>query len=586
MLRGDITTTLRQAVLEELAAVGYGRLSIEAVARRAGVGKTAIYRRWASKLDMVLEIVTDVAGPAARRCRTPAACEVTSTCPHRHGDQALRHPLAVTDHPDLLAEAARNPQIAAHPAAGVGRDRAHGSATSLSSGRSPAASCPPGTDADIAVDLIIGPLYWRLAVLRRPCGPPEIASLAAAAAAAHPCHRGPGRVAQPDEYRCVTSRRYPPDISAATGTSTATVLRMGHADPLPVIPPVRAVVAEREIEAAVRVMRSGRIGPGPEVEAFEFEFGELVDGRHCVAVNSGTSALQLTLMALGVGAGDEVVIPSFCAPATAHAVSLAGATPVFADIDAATFCVDPRSVEAAIGPRTVALLPVHLYGHPAAMTPLRVLAQRHGLALIEDAAQAHAATWAGQSVGTFGTAGCFSFSPTKNTHCLGGGMVTTADPDLARLLRALRGHGGDPATAPAVVGANLCLGDVAAAVGRVQLAGLMGRTEQRQLNAKFLDSRLTGVVTPPVADPARHVYHRYTIRVADRDAMRRQLLAGGVDTAVCHPTPIHRLAPYARGAGPDLPETDLACAQTLSLPIYPGLTTTELEIIAEAVNAA
>src|SRR3954447_4874320 len=198
------------------------------------------------------------------------------------------------------------------------------------------------------------------------------------------------------------------------------------------IPPARPVIGEAEIDAAVRVLRSGMVVQGPEVAAFESEFGELVGGRPCVAVNSGASALHLSLLALGFGPGDEVIVPAFSFAATANAVRLVGATPVFADIKPGSFNLDPDAVAAAITPRTVAIMPVHLYGHPAAMDRIVPIAQQHGLAIVEDAAQAHASALNGQKAGTFGVAGCFSFYPTKNMHSLEGGMVTTGDATLAR----------------------------------------------------------------------------------------------------------------------------------------------------------
>ncbi|MEO3744480.1 DegT/DnrJ/EryC1/StrS family aminotransferase [Plantactinospora sp. B5E13] len=356
------------------------------------------------------------------------------------------------------------------------------------------------------------------------------------------------------------------------------------------IPPAKPVIGDAEIEAAVRVLRSGRVVQGPEVAAFEEEFSELVAGRHCVAVNSGTSALQLTLMALGIGPGDEVVVPAFTFAATANAVRLVGAEPVFADIEPHSFNLDPDAVSAAITARTVAIMPVHLYGHPAAMDRLMPIAQRHGLAVVEDACQAHGAALGGQPVGAFGNAGTFSFYPTKNMHALEGGMISTADPAFARTLRLLRNQGMEQRYANEIVGANMRMTDVAAAIGRVQLRQLPEWTEQRRANAKFLDARLAGVVTPPVADAARHVYHQYTVRVpGDRDAVQQELLARGVGSAVYYPTPIHRLKPYLGEDGQpgpwELPETERAAREVLSLPIHPSLTPAELERIVEAVNA-
>jgi perosamine synthetase len=359
--------------------------------------------------------------------------------------------------------------------------------------------------------------------------------------------------------------------------------------PQDAIPPARPVIGEAEIEAAVRVLRSGMVVQGPEVAAFEQEFGELVGGRHCVAVNSGTSALQLSLLALGYGPGDEVIVPSFSFAASANAVRLVGATPVFADIEPGSFCLDPDAVSAAITPRTVAIMPVHLYGHPAAMDRLVPIAEQHGLAIVEDAAQAHAAALHGRPVGGFGAAGCFSFYPTKNMHSLEGGMVSTADAELARTLRLLRNQGMEQRYQNEIVGANMRLTDVAAAIGRVQLGQLDGWTEKRQANAAYLDANLQGVTVPPVADGARHVYHQYTIRVrGDRDAFQAGLKELGIGNAVYYPTPIHRLRPYLTEDGQvgdwKLPETDRAAEEVVSLPIFPSLTPEQLDRIVEGVN--
>jgi perosamine synthetase len=367
------------------------------------------------------------------------------------------------------------------------------------------------------------------------------------------------------------------------------------------IAPARPVVGEDEIEAAVRVLRSGMVVQGPEVAAFEEEFSALVAGRHCVAVNSGTSALHLSLVAAGIKPGDEVIVPSFSFAATANAVRLAGGEPVFVDIEPAHFTMDPAAVTAAVGPRTAAIMPVHLYGHAADMTAIGAIAEKHGLAVIEDAAQAHAATWQGTPVGAFGTAGCFSFYPTKNMHSLEGGMVTTADATFARNLRLLRNQGMEQRYANEVVGANMRLTDVAAAIGRVQLGKLETWTEQRRANAAALSAGLKGVVAPPEAEGARHVYHQYTIRVPEgvgggRDALQAALKDRGIGSAVYYPTPIHLLKPYLPGytdlAGQqppnrdwDLPETMKAAGEALSLPVYPGLSEEDLGRVIDAVNS-
>jgi dTDP-4-amino-4,6-dideoxygalactose transaminase len=356
------------------------------------------------------------------------------------------------------------------------------------------------------------------------------------------------------------------------------------------IPVARPVIAEEDIEAAVRVLRSGMVVQGPEVAAFEDEFSALVEGRHCVAVNSGTSALHLALLAMGIGGGDEVIVPSFSFAASANAVRLAGADVVFADIDPDTYALDPESVAAAVSPRTAAIMPVHLYGQPAAMPRLTEIATRHYLGIIEDAAQAHGARIDGHNVGAWGTTGCFSFYPTKNMHSLEGGMITTADNSLARTLRLLRNQGMEQRYANEIVGANLRLTDVAAAIGRQQLQRLTAWNKQRQHHAQILSDGLVGVGTPMQPAGTEHVFHQYTIRVPNgRDDLQAHLHRRGIGSTVYYPTPIHRLRPYLADDGApdprwDLPHTDAAASQVLSLPVYPNLNADELVRVVAAVN--
>ncbi|MEU8529294.1 MULTISPECIES: DegT/DnrJ/EryC1/StrS family aminotransferase [Streptomyces] len=359
------------------------------------------------------------------------------------------------------------------------------------------------------------------------------------------------------------------------------------------IPAARPVIGEDEIEAAVRVLRTGRVVQGPEVAAFEEEFSEVVEGRHCVAVNSGTSALHLLLMAMGIGPGDEVIVPSFSFAASANAVRLVGADVVFVDIEASSFNIDPAAVEAAITPRTAAIMPVHIYGNPAAMDKIMAIADKHKLAVVEDACQAHAAALGGTPVGAFGTGGTFSFYPTKNMHSLEGGMISTADAEIARTLRLLRNQGMEQRYANEIVGANMRMTDVNAAIGRVQLGKLAGWTERRIANAAYLSEHINAenVVTPILAPGARHIYHQYTIRVkGDRDAAMAKLTEAGIGNAVYYPTPIHRLKPYwepdqKAGRNWDLPETEKAAAEVVSLPVHPSLSENDLERIVTAVNA-
>lgn len=331
------------------------------------------------------------------------------------------------------------------------------------------------------------------------------------------------------------------------------------------------------------------VAQGPEVAAFEQEFSEhFVPGRPVVAVNSGTSGLHLGLLAAGVGPGDEVIVPSFTFAATGNSVALTGGTPVFVDIEPETFGLDPRAVEAAITDRTKGIMPVHLYGHPARMRELTDLAERHGVALYEDAAQAHGASLDGTPVGSFGEFAMFSLYPTKNMTSGEGGMVSAATDEVARRVRLLRNQGMERQYENEMVGFNARMTDIHGAIGRVQLTKVDAWTATRRHNASFFDANLRGVVVPPVAEGAVHVYHQYTIRVPeDRDGFVRALKEEHqVGSGVYYPIPNHRLpslAPYAPGL--DLPETEKAAREVVSLPVHPSLTQNDLDRIVAAVNA-
>lgn len=351
------------------------------------------------------------------------------------------------------------------------------------------------------------------------------------------------------------------------------------------IPAARPIIGDDERKAVDEVLASGGLAQGPQVAAFETEFSDLVGGAHCVAVNSGTSALHMALIALGVSHGDEVIVPSFTFAATANSVALTGATPVFVDIDERTFCMDPQAVASAITARTKAVMPVHLYGHPADMTRIGALARDHGLLVLEDAAQAHAASWDGVSVGALGDAAAFSFYPTKNMTSGEGGMVTTGSQDVARTVRLLRNQGMEQRYHNEIVGFNTRMTDIHAAIGRVQLGKLAGWTAQRQSNAQFLTENLRGVVTPFVDPRAVHVYHQYTIRVPghDRDAFVSALADKGVGSGVYYPIPVHRLPSFDLDV--DLPVTARVADEVISLPVHPSLTQSDLETVVSAVNS-
>ena len=365
------------------------------------------------------------------------------------------------------------------------------------------------------------------------------------------------------------------------------------------IPAARPLIGAEERAAVDAVLAGGMVVQGPQVAAFEEEFSaRVVGGAHCVAVNSGTSAQHLAALASGAGADREaeVIVPSFTFAATANSVAITGARPVFADIDPVTFTLDPASVEAAVTERTIAIEVVHLYGLPADMPKILDIARRHGLAVWEDCAQAHAAAIGDEPVGAFGAWGSFSFYPTKNMTSLEGGMVSTADAELARRVRLLRNQGMERQYANEVVGLNNRMTDVAAAVGRVQLTRLAGWTAARRANAAALDAGLAdapGVVTPHVPRGYTHVYHQYTIRLegasaAERDEVARVLREQWrIGTGVYYPIPNHRLpslAPYAPGV--DLPGTERAARECLSLPVHPSLSEADLERIVRAVGAA
>lgn len=352
------------------------------------------------------------------------------------------------------------------------------------------------------------------------------------------------------------------------------------------IPAALPNIGDDERTAVDRVLASGSLAQGPEVAAFEQEFSSLaVSGAHCVAVNSGTSAQHLAMLAAGIGIGDEVLVPSFTFAATANSVALTGATPVFVDIDPHTFCMSVSAAREAITPATRAIMPVHLYGHPADLTGFSELCLEFDLILVEDAAQAHLASVDGKPVGTWGTAGSFSFYPTKNMTSGEGGMVTTRDENLARKVRLLRNQGQEQRYRNEIVGFNNRMTDIHAAIGRVQLTRLVDWTMKRQDNAEFFNMSLHGVVTPTVTPGSIHVYHQYTIRIVDGDRERfaTELEKLGVGTGVYYPIPSHRLPAYERDI--HLPETERAAREVLSLPVYPSLVEHELTHIAKSVNS-
>jgi dTDP-4-amino-4,6-dideoxygalactose transaminase len=346
-----------------------------------------------------------------------------------------------------------------------------------------------------------------------------------------------------------------------------------------------------EIDAAIHdVLERGLFILGPQVAAFEAEVAAYLNVRYAVGVASGTDALILALKGYGIGPGDEVIVPAYTFFATAEAVSHVGATPVFVDIEADTYAVDVRRLEACITPRTRAVIPVHLYGHPAEMTPILGLARRYGLKVIEDAAQALGAEYRAQRVGGLGDVGCLSFFPSKTLGGYGdGGMVVTNDHRLADAVRKLRTHGWRVKYEPEVVGYNSRLDELQASILRVKLKYLDTWNDQRRELADRYAVLLagTGVGLPIEMPAAKHVYHVYVVRVADRDVLRSQLTSKGIGTAVYYPGPLHRLRPYLGRNKPEgtYPVAEAAARETLALPLYAEMTEEAVATVATAVGA-
>jgi dTDP-4-amino-4,6-dideoxygalactose transaminase len=334
-------------------------------------------------------------------------------------------------------------------------------------------------------------------------------------------------------------------------------------------------------------LETGRLAEGSLVADFEERFAEFVGVPYAVATSSGTSAIQLALLGLGIGSGDEVITVPFTFFASASAVLHAGARPVFVDIRERDFTMDPDEVESRITSRTRAIQPVSLYGHPANLPALQEIADRHGLHLVEDACQAHGATIAGRPSGGWGSAGCFSLYATKNLTTAEGGVVTTSDARLADRIRRLRSHGARVRYHHEEVGYNARMTDIHAAIGLVGLSRLAERNRRRREIAARYDRELRGVRTPRTANGVTHAYHLYTLRVPERDRFMELLRSRGVDSGIYYPLPLHRQPALAElvDAGRTYPVTDRLTDEVLSIPVHPSLTDEEVTSVIEAVNA-
>jgi dTDP-3-amino-3,4,6-trideoxy-alpha-D-glucose transaminase len=364
--------------------------------------------------------------------------------------------------------------------------------------------------------------------------------------------------------------------------SVVPITRLDNADP--------ELLAEL-LDVVARVASTGAFTMGRELEAFEAEYAAYCETRHAIGVSSGTEALVLALRALGIGPGDEVVVPTNTFIATAEAVSLVGATPRLIDVDPETHLMTAAGVEGAIGPRTRCVIAVHLMGATIDVPAIAEVARRAGIALVEDCAQAHGARIGGRRVGTFGDFGCFSFYPTKNLGGWGdGGAVTTADDQLAERVRLLRSHGEQPRYHHRIVGTTARLDALQAALLRVKLGRLDAVNERRRMLGERLRDALAGtrvqLPRPVLADGGDHVYHLFVVRTPHRDELRAHLERHGVGTAVHYPFPVHRTEAYAElGMGPgSLPVAERLAQEICTLPLFPAMTEDELERVIDGVR--
>jgi len=363
------------------------------------------------------------------------------------------------------------------------------------------------------------------------------------------------------------------------------------------IPINKPIIDEEEIQAVIKVLRSGilteKSGHGPFASKFEKAFANYIGSKYAVSFNSGTSALHAALLAAGVGPKDEVIVPSFTFVATAEVVVLAGARPIFVDIDPKTYCMDPKEVKNAISGRTKAIIPVHLYGHPCDMDPLIECAHEHGIIMIEDAAQAHGAEYKGKKAGILGDLACFSFYATKNMTTGEGGMITTNSEEFMETVRLIRSHGEKEPYKSVIVGHNYRLPEIEAAIGLVQLGKLPRFLKARRKNAMFLMKELASVESlqmPVEYNVYKHSWYLFTVRLKGanskiRNKMVRKLREEYVGAAIYYPIPIHKMPYYLELFGKvNLPETEEAAQQAISLPVHPAIREVELDHIVNAVK--
>lgn len=354
------------------------------------------------------------------------------------------------------------------------------------------------------------------------------------------------------------------------------------------IPIAKPNIGEEEIEAVSKVMRSGVIASGEEVSIFEREFAGYCGTQDAIATSNGTTALHAGLLACGIASGDEVIVPSFTFIATATSVSMCGAHPVMVDVSKNSYGISPESILESITSKTKAIIGVHLFGHPCDISAIQDICTDHHLIFIEDCAQAHGAVYNGKKVGGFGSLGCFSFYPTKNMTTGEGGMVTTDDPSLADHVRRLINHGQAKKYLHTEIGYNYRLTNIGAAIGRVQLKKIDSMNAARNKNAEYYNSHIKNpdISTPVILKDCSHVFHQYVVQVnkGERDDLISWLSEQGVATAVHYPIPVHEQPVYAGLPSPSSPVATRLAHEVLSLPVYPGLSGSELEHVCDSLN--
>lgn len=351
----------------------------------------------------------------------------------------------------------------------------------------------------------------------------------------------------------------------------------------------KPLIGEEEKKAVSEVLDSGMIASGPKTKEFEEEFAKYVGTKYALATTSGTTALHLGLLSLGIKENDEVIIPSFSFIASVNSILFCNATPKFCDVDEKTFNIDVEKIESLITKKTKAIMPVHLYGLSANMKEIQKIADDHDILVIGDAAQAHGAALNGKMVGSFGNLECFSFYPTKNMTTGEGGMITTNDNELFEIANSIRNHGREKTKwgyEHGRIGYNYRMTDISAAIGLEQLKKLPSFLKKRRENAKFYDKNLENVETPYVLDDVKHAYHQYTIKCKNRDKLLEELKKNEIGFGIYYPKPLHKYPHLEKFGHNDLKVSERLVNEVVSLPVHPALTKEELEKVVDVINKA